>query len=169
MERFQLNHDIQAQISGVVSQNLAVFHSELPLFFCGDHFLLPDVFTNHEQVILCLERGTHVEIAFAALNVEFLDRGVEIDQTNTHPHHADDGQLQFIAGLFDGANAILRVVIKWILKNIHAIEAQFLGFMQSVDQPDSVLFPRRINHPKFHNYYSPMISFSSMARCSSAL
>ena len=63
------------------------------------------------------------------------------DPLDDNADDADDGQLQFLAGLLDGRNALLRPLIQWILKNIHAIKTQFLGFVQPVNQPNPVLFP----------------------------
>ena len=82
--------------------------------------------------------------------MELLHGRVEIHQPHAHAYHTDDGQLQLITGLFDGGDAVIGVVIKRILENIHAIKAELLGLMQPVDQPDAVLFPGGVNHSEFH-------------------
>ena len=118
-----------------------MFDGPIPLVGGRDHFLLPNVFADHEQVILRAERYGHIEVAFAALDMKFLHARIKINEPHAHPYYADDRQLQFIAGLFDHRDAVAGVVVERILKNIHAVEAKFLGPVQPVDQADAVLLP----------------------------
>jgi hypothetical protein len=78
--------------------------------------------------------------------MKFLHAWVKVNQSHAHAHHADDRQLQFIARLSHHRNAIVRVFIERILKNIHAVKAKFLGLVQPIHETDAVLFPSRVYH-----------------------
>ena len=82
--------------------------------------------------------------------MKFLHAKIKINEPHAHAHDADDGQLQFLAGLLHHCDAVIGVFIKRILKNIHAIEAEFLCLVQPVNQPDTVLFPSGVYHSQFH-------------------
>ena len=70
--------DLEAALAGVVAEEFAVLDGELPLLPRRDDFLLPDIFSDHEQIVFRAERHAHVEIAFAALDVKALHGRVEI-------------------------------------------------------------------------------------------
>ncbi len=48
-EGFQLQRNLQSQSAGTVAHGPDVPHSGGPLLLRGDHFLLPDVFAQHQQ------------------------------------------------------------------------------------------------------------------------
>ena len=156
VERLKLNDDLEVAFAGVVAKKSAVFDSEPPLLLRRDDLFLPNVFTDDEQVVFRTKRRTHVEVALAALDVEALNRRVEIHQANAYADHADDRQFEFVAGLLDLGDAVCGLRLHRVLENINTVEAQFLGFPEAIHKANAVLFPSRINHSQFH--YAVMLT-----------
>ena len=160
MERLKLNDDFEVAFAGIVAKKSAVFDSEPPLLLRWDDLFLPNVFTDDEQVVFRAKSRTHVEVALAALDMEALNRRIEIHQTDAYADHADDRQPEFVAGLLDLGDAVCGLRLRRILENINTVEAQLLGFPETIHEANAVLFPSRINHSQFH--YAVMLTPNGM-------
>ena len=146
MERLKFNNNLKVSLSSIISKNFAVLYSEFPLFLRWNHFLLPNILADHEQVVFRAKRRAHVKVTLAALDVKSLHGGIKIHKANTHPDHTDDRQLELFTGLFYGRYSIISIRFRRILKNINAIKSQFLGFLEPIHKAHPMLFPSRINH-----------------------
>ena len=92
MERLQLDGDLQAQLAGVLAHFAHRLHGPVPLVARRDHFLLPDVLADHDEVVLRLQFVAELQVLLRAVDVEAADAGVEVDEAERAADHGDHRQ-----------------------------------------------------------------------------
>src|SRR5439155_7025871 len=103
----------------------------------------------NQQQVLRLVFISKIEVSSAALDVEALDAGVEVDEADRHACNADDGQTCLVALAFD-QQPLLDVDIERIGKDVDAVETDFAGHANAVSRAFARLRPSRIDQAKFH-------------------
>ena len=97
LERLQFERDLQTEVRRVVAERLRCLTPVCPLLRGRDDLPLPDVLAEHEEQVLGLEFVAEVEIRPAAIEVEPLHAGVEVDQPDRDAGDADDRQPGLVA------------------------------------------------------------------------
>ena len=96
-KRFEFQGDFESQVLSVLGQFPAVVDTGFPLLRWRDHLLVPDVLAEHQQQVVGLVLVTEVQERVAAVHVEALDGGIEIDQANGDTADRDDWQTGLVA------------------------------------------------------------------------
>jgi len=122
LERLQLQRDLQPQVGGVLAQLADVAHAGLPLLGRRNHLPLPDVLAQHQQHVLGIIFVGQIKVLAAALEVEALHAGVEVDQPDGDAGNADDGQPGPITLALD-ETAFLDGEVEGVGEDIDRIEA----------------------------------------------
>ena len=149
LERLQFQGDLQSQVGGVLAQLAAVADADLPLLGRRDHLPLPDVFAQHQQQVLGLVFVAQVEVSPAALQVEPLHAGIEVDQADGDASDADDRQAGPVALALDEP-AFLDVEVERIGEDVDGVEADLLGGADAVGGVAAGLCPGGIDEAEFH-------------------
>ena len=163
VERLKLDGDFDAQPPGVVAQLPHPFHGPLPLVAGGDDFLLPDVFSQHQQEIFGLKLIDKVQMFSGALNVEPAHGATKIRNPQGAAAHTDDGQAGLSAGILDQA-PLFDVNLQGVSGNINRVKTDLFGFMNPCRGAHRGTQPGGINEPKFHAC-SSLISAGRTGRC----
>ena len=85
-----------------------------------------------------------MEILFAAVEVESLDAGIEVDQTDRHAADADNGKFQPIALPFD-LQFLFDADVERIGEDIDRVEAELFRLLQSPDSISACLNPSGVD------------------------
>ena len=149
MKRLQLQGDLHAQLRRIVAQQPAVLDARPPLLLGRNHFLVPDVFAQHQQHVLGLVLVGQVEILLHALDMKPLHAGIEVDQPHRHAGDRDDRQLQPVALVLDQP-PLADVDIERIDEDIDRVEAELLGLPQAIDRRLIGLHPGGVDEAEFH-------------------
>ncbi len=139
--------------AAMFAEGLHVLDGGSPLLFGGDHFLLPDIFTQDEQDVFGLEEERHVEVGAHAIEVKSLDAGVEVDESDGDASDAHDRQAGF-AALGHDQFFLVDVDIERVGEDVDRIEADFLGLPDSEVGSAAGLDPGRVDEPELHDAFS---------------
>src|SRR5579885_3419794 len=125
LERLQLQGDLQVEIGGVFAQFADAADAGLPLLgWCND-LALPDVLAQHQQHVLGIVFVSQVEITAAAVEVEALDAGIEVDEADGDASDADDGQAGAFAFAAD-ETTLAGIEVERIGEDVDGVEADLL-------------------------------------------
>src|SRR5262249_37079429 len=120
-----------------------------PLLRGRDDLPLPDVLAQDEEEVPRLVLVGEVEVRLAALEVETLHAGVEVDQADGDAGEADDGQAGPVALALDKA-ALLRAQVERVGEDVDGVEADLLGHADAERGVAAGLRPRRVNQSELH-------------------
>ena len=109
-----------------------------------DHFLLPDVFAEHEQDIAAFELVTEIEIAFSARDMKITDGLVEIGDAQSAADGRDDREIVGDGGGPD-KTPFAGVDFKRVGEDVDRIKANLFGEFDALCGIDWRTEPGRVD------------------------
>ncbi|GBD35602.1 hypothetical protein HRbin36_00715 [bacterium HR36] len=159
-ERFQLECDLQTEISRIVAEAAEVCDSAAPLLLRWNDFLLPNIFAQDQKDILGLVFVSQVEVGLAALEMEPLHGTIEIHQAEGDAGDADNGQTDAVAFAFD-QTPFADVHIERIGEDVNGVEADLFGHADAPSSVTAGLYPGGVDQTQAHDGISVAVRYTA--------
>src|SRR5579872_3428392 len=150
MKRLEFQRNFQPQAGGIFSERTNVLNAPCPLIPRRDHFLLPDIFAQHQQQVARFEFINEVQVSLATLDVEPLNRLIEVDESKRDAGDGNNGKTGFAACVLNQPT-LFGVDFHRVGENIDAVESDLLRLANAFGGSDRRTEPSGVNESKFHD------------------
>src|SRR5579883_200950 len=148
-ERLEFKRNVNLTFVRVITQAAAGFNAPLPLRLRGYDLALPDVFAEHQQDVFCAPGLGKVNVTFAAFQMKFTDRLVEINQADGHNRQRNDGQNELRRGIGDETDFLLRNTHRFGV-DVHRVEADARDVLEAGRGVHAGLIERAVDNAELH-------------------